>query len=133
MQEHIDQAKHNQTFHDCIQKEFESRFFDWKITSLFYIALHCLKALASKKGIEIGQTHQDIERNVNPERNNAKMRITKNAWNDYKSLYRYSHTARYEGITDIITFEKLKEIDHSYCLQHLERFKNYIKGQGLIF
>ncbi len=88
MQQHLDQAAHNQDFHDCIQKNFTTKFFDWKITILFYTAIHLLKALAAKRGINIGETHQDIEKNVNPDRPNAKMMITKNAWREYKSLYR---------------------------------------------
>lgn len=131
MQQHLEQAVHNQKFHDCVEEKFSNTFFDWKITALFYVAIHWLKALAAKKGINIGQTHQDIERNVNPDRHDAKMRISRNAWSDYKALYRYSQTARYEGITDILTFEKLKEIDHGFCVQHLENLKKYLKGQGL--
>lgn len=131
MQQHIEQAVHNQDFHDCIEHQFSTKFFDWKITALFYIALHYLKALAAHRSIDIGQTHQDIEKNVNPDRHNAKMRISRNAWKEYKNLYRYSHTARYEGITDVTTFERLKQIDHGYCLTHLDNFKKYLRGQGL--
>jgi len=132
MQHHIEQARHNQTFHDCIETQFIGQFHDWKITVLFYIALYYLKALATSRGIHIGETHYDIEQNVNPDRPNAKMRITKNAWRDYKSLFQYSRTARYEGITDIATFEQLNQMDHAYCIQHLDNLKKYLQGQGLI-
>ncbi|NMH28488.1 hypothetical protein [Flavobacterium silvaticum] len=131
MQNHIDQASHNQNFHSCIQGQFATNFFDWKITVLFYIALHGLKALASKRGIDIGETHIDIERNVSPLRNSPIMAISKNAWNEYKSLFRYSQVARYEGITDFETFQKLKESDHGFCVLHLDKFKKYLKGQGV--
>lgn len=131
MQEHIDQAKHNWDFHDCVETNFSGKFYDWKITVLFYIAIHYLKALASKRGIDIGETHFDIEHNVNPDRTGRKMQITKNAWREYKNLFNYSRTARYEGITDIATFEQLKQIDHSYCLKHLDNFRRYIEGQGV--
>jgi hypothetical protein len=59
------------------------------------------------------------------------MRISKNAWREYKTLFNYSRTARYNGITDFATFEKLMEIDHSNCITHLDNFKNYIIGQGI--
>lgn len=131
MQHHLDQALHNQTFHDCIENQFNDQFYDWKITVLFYIALHYLQALAATRGIHIGDTHYTVEQNVNPDRPNAKMRIAKGAWREYKNLFHYSRTARYEGITDIATFEKLKQMDHAYCLQHLESFKKYMQGQGL--
>jgi hypothetical protein len=131
MQQYIDQAEHNLEFHNCIHGQFNDRFFDWKITALFYTAIHYLKALADQRRINIGQTHQDIERNVNPERPNPIMPITKNAWRAYKALYRYSHTARYEGVTDIKTFNTLKEIDYGFAKQNLVFFAKYIKGQGV--
>lgn len=131
MQQHLDQATHNQNFHDCIDTQFNGHFYDWKITVLFYVGIHYLKALASSRGIDIGETHFDIEQNVNPERNNARMRITKSAWREYKNLFTYSRTARYEGISDIDTFQQLKQIDHSYCLSHLSNFKKYVQSQGV--
>lgn len=131
MQHHIDQANHNQDFHSSIETNFVGKFHDWKITVLFYTALHYLKALACQRGIDIGETHYEVENNVNPDRNHAKMRITKGAWREYKALFNYSQTARYSGITDMETFEKLKEIDHGYCLKHLNNFKLYVKDQGL--
>ncbi len=94
MDRFLRQAKHNEEFHQCICDNSIDRFNDWKITSLFYTAIHYLKALALKKSINIGQTHQEIEQNVNPDRNNAVMRISKNAWYDYKKLLQYSKNSR---------------------------------------
>jgi len=131
MQQHLDQASHNQAFHDCIVENFNDKFYDWKITVLFYIAIHCLKALAIKRNATIGVTHAEIEKSVNPDRQDATMKISRNAWREYRNLYNYSRTARYEGITDTETFEKLKQLDHSYCIKHLDSFKKYIIGQGI--
>lgn len=66
MQNHLEQAKHNRELLNEMETVFPQKFFDWKITITFYIAIHYLQALADHKGIEIGQTHNDIERNVNP-------------------------------------------------------------------
>ena len=132
MKEFIEQAEHNQDFHDCIHDKFNTRFFDWKIISIFYIAIHYLKALASHRGIDIGGTHYEIERNVNPKRDNPKMRITETAWRNYKRLFDYSCTARYQGIADILVFETLMEKDYKECLKHLKDFKLYIEGQGVV-
>ena len=131
MKQYLDQALHNKEFHDCIEKSFIEKFFDWKITALFYVAIHYLKALSAKRKINIGETHIEIEQCVNPDRPNSKMKISRNAWREYKNLYNYSRTARYEGITDFETFEKLKQTDHSYCIKHLENFKKYIQWQGV--
>ena len=131
MQSHINQAVHNRNFHHCIDTKFAGQYSDWKITVLYYVAIHYLKALAAKRGITLGDTHYDIEHNINPAKDNCRMRITKNAWHHYRSLLKYSRTSRYEGIMDIAAFESLKENDHSHCLQHLTAFKNYIIGQEI--
>jgi hypothetical protein len=128
---YILQAKHNEKFHDCICEQFPDRFFDWKITILFYQAIHYLKALAFQKNINIGDTHFEIEQNVNPDRPKNKMSLTKGAWRDYNALFHYSQTARYNGITDFETFEKLKEADYFFAKQNLEKFKRYLLSVGL--
>lgn len=132
MNRFLNQASHNENFHSSICEKFSDNFYDWKITSLFYTAIHYLKALASKRGIDIGQTHHEIELNVNPDRHNSSMRITKAAWKEYKNLLRYSKNSRYDGInTDSETFETLMKSDYEYCVQHLDNFKKYMKSQGL--
>ncbi|MCC5916437.1 MAG: HEPN domain-containing protein [Cryomorphaceae bacterium] len=111
---------------------FSEKFYDWKITTLFYIAIHYLKALAAKRGIDIGQTHFEIEQNVNPRKDNASMRIKQGAWMEYKSLLNYSRSSRYDGIdSDIETFEKIMKIDYQMALKNLENFKKYLKGQDI--
>ena len=131
LQNHILQAEHNAKFHDCICEQFPDRFFDWKITVLFYQAIHLLQGLADQKGISIGDTHYEIERNINPDRPNPSMPISKGAWREYNSLYQYSQTARYDGITDFETFERLKQGDYGYCVKNLENFKKYLQSVGL--
>lgn len=132
MNKHLNQATHNEEFHECICKNFSHRFYDWKITSLFYIAIHYLKALANQKGIDIGQTHYEIEQNVNPRKHNAAMKIKRGAWMEYKSLLNYSKNSRYDGIvSDFETFEKIMKNDYKMALNNLDNFKKYIKKQGV--
>ncbi|AFM04445.1 HEPN domain-containing protein [Bernardetia litoralis DSM 6794] len=132
MQNHLEQAKHNQEFLSEMETAFPQKFFDWKITISFYVAIHYLQALADHKGIEIGQTHNDIERNVNPNSCwNPRMQISTGAWREYKNLFQYSLTARYDGIEDKEIFEELKRLDYIECIKHLDNFKKYIKSQGL--
>lgn len=115
MQNHLKQAKHNQELLSEMETVFPQQFFDWKMTICFYIAIHYLQALADSKNIEIGQSHYDIELNINPNsNNNPKMRITRGAWEEYRRLFRYSQTARYDGINeDIEEFETLMELDYN--------------------
>lgn len=59
------------------------------------------------------------------------MRISIGAWREYKNLFQYSLTARYDGIEDREIFEELKKLDYIECKKHLDNFKKYIKSQGL--
>jgi hypothetical protein len=128
----LDQASHNEEFHTSLCETFNDKFYDWKITALFYCSIHYLKALAASRGIDIGSTHQEIENNVNPDKKYNKMAIKRWAWIEYRNLYKYSRTARYEGMkTDRETFEKLKKTDYDFSKVHLEQFKKYIQSQGV--
>ena len=134
MQHHLEQAKHNEFFLSDLEVDYPTTYFDWKVTVSFYIALHYLQALGDYRNIEIGETHNDIERNVNPNSSrNPVMRISNSAWRNYKSLFKYSQIARYDGINDRQNFEELRESDYLECKTHLENFKKYIKSQGLMF
>lgn len=128
---HIQQAAHNELFHSCIEEKFNDKFFDWKITTLFYTALHWIHALAEMKGINIGETHSDVRANCNPRRHGA-MPLSEDARGHYNSLYNYSHTARYDGLMDMSTFEILKQIDHGYAKENLEYLRKYFRGKGLV-
>lgn len=132
MQHHIDQAKHNESLLSDLEIDHPTIYFDWKVTVCFYVALHYLQALADKREIKIGETHNDIERNVSPNSNHQPtMRISNGAWRNYKDLFKYSQIARYEGIIDTESFEELRESDYLECKKHLDNFKKYIKSQGL--
>lgn len=131
MHNHLLQSEHNEQFHLKLQEFFPSSFFDWKITVLFYCAIHYLKALAVASKADIGDTHFDIERSVNPDRTTATMRISRTAWINYKRLYHYSRNARYNGIIDLENFEELKKRDYQMCILHFNDFKKYITSRGI--
>ncbi len=42
MQNHIDQAEHNEKFLTELEIDYPTTYFDWKITICFYTALHYL-------------------------------------------------------------------------------------------
>ncbi len=131
MQQYLDQAAHNIVLYQHLESSAPDSFSDWKITLLFYTALHYLKALAMLRNKNIGDTHFDIENNTNPDRPKPVMSITRNAWADYKNLFRYSQQARYDGFTDFDTFEELMKDNLVECKKHFDSFKKYIKGQGV--
>jgi uncharacterized protein (UPF0332 family) len=132
MSRFLKQASHNEDFHKCICENFEHKFYDWKITIIFYTAIHYLKALADKKGINIGQTHYEIENNINPKKYKPTMGLSKGGYNEYNTLLQYSRTSRYEGIeTDQETYELIKKQDYDNSLKHLDNFKKYLISKGL--
>lgn len=131
MKRHIKQAEHNKDFHDCMKSTFSERFFDWKITAIFYIALHCLKALSIKLGVDIGHTHTEISKSIDPDNPGRSMSVSRGAFRNYRNLYQYSKTARYEGILDLDTYEELKKTDYEFCVSHLKVVQEYIKSRGV--
>ena len=53
-------AHHNKNFHDAICRLQPDVYYDWKITSLFYVAIHYLKSLAQHRNKSIGNFHFEI-------------------------------------------------------------------------
>lgn len=131
MQRYLSQSQHNQNFHTSVCQHSPDQYFDWKITCLFYDAIHCLKALAEHKAVNIGITHTQIEANVSPKVGATTMPLPPDAWSSYKNLYRYSRTARYTGYTPVAAFEVIKRMDHNHCLQLLNEFKSYVRSEGV--
>jgi hypothetical protein len=130
----LNQAKHNKDFHECICDNFDDGFFDWKITAIFYTALHYIKALAEVKKLFIGESHTSIMSSINPNnRTGAAMPLTYGAWAAYRNLYTYCHSARYNGITgaDFDAWQKMKETDHKHCLVLLKEIEEYVSNNGV--
>ncbi|HVA99164.1 MAG TPA: HEPN domain-containing protein [Bacteroidia bacterium] len=127
MDKHINQAKSNQKFHNCIHESFTDDYYDWKITSLFYVAIHGMKALITKKGQKAGSTHEEIDNQINPKRENAKLKVSNTCWINYRNLYNYSRSARYDGFTDIEIFKSDKKKDYEYSVKHLQDILKYLK------
>lgn len=136
MQQFIEQAKHNQLLHDTLHAAYPDQFNDWKITILFYVAIHYLKALAAKQKRSIGETHYDIKANIKPPRfagDSPTMPLTLSAFNIYQDLLKYSQTARYVGVKNSAVFEQVRAVDHAACLRLLANFKLYLRDtRGLI-
>jgi hypothetical protein len=98
---------------------------------LFYTALHYIKAYYKSKNINIWETHFEIEKSISPFIPNSPYKVNKTCCSSYKALFRYSHTARYDGVADIATFEQSLKGDHKICLAHIDAVKKYIIGMGI--
>lgn len=126
------QAKHNKTFLDSIIDTYADLYFDWKITVTFYIAIHLLKCLAKKRGCDIGHTHEDISRALNP-RKCAKQAFPfpEWAWNCYSDMLQYSKTSRYDGISDESIVLIAQKKNYKECEKLFKSFCSYMNKNGI--
>lgn len=125
MQHFIDQAQRNEELHVILSTNHPDKFFNWKIMAIYYAAFHFLKALASKKNIEIGDTQYAIDKSCNPESNATIMPIQREAWHHYIELQRQFSASSYNSPAGSYMSDDLRRI-HGRCIEHLHSFKKYI-------
>ncbi|MGB0428993.1 MAG: hypothetical protein ACPGLV_00870 [Bacteroidia bacterium] len=118
--QHLNQAQHNHNFYQKIQEEWPYDYPDWKVTVLFYIALHCVDAVAELNGMKNYHTHKD--RNTFVSSNNCT--LSRNAKGKYRRLLSNSISSRYSGFIDQSSFETIQENNHTDCLQWLGVIKD---------
>ena len=100
MNPHTEKALENIRFLDQLNTSFPNDHFDWKVTVLFYAALHLVHALAHQNKRSIGQSHDEVLRNIKPaDRVNQrpKMPFKKDQYEFFYTLYDLSRTARYKA------------------------------------
>lgn len=133
MQEHINQAQHNEEFLKAIEDKFPDYFFDWKITVIFYIALHYLKAYNQFNNARIGSSHKELNFNANPANEKALNPLSTKAFNHYFDLFNSSYNSRYIGLLDRKNTINLLKFNYWQAKTDLEELKKYFKSKGLIF
>ena len=126
MKSYVDQGKHNESLLSHLKTTFPDTYFDWKITIIFYSAIHYLKAYAALNKKNIGVTHQEIFNNTDSHNKNAVFPIQKGAFILYKDIFHYSKNARYNGMIDSSTFEILMKKDFQECEILFEKFKKFL-------
>ncbi|HEX9504039.1 MAG TPA: hypothetical protein VF974_07050 [Patescibacteria group bacterium] len=131
MDEFVNHANHNHIFYETICQQFPDTYFDWKLTCLFYVSVHYLKALATLRKKKIGSHHVEINRNIKRGSHNPTMPLSDTAYNNYMILFHYSQTARYDGMGNVDTFNKLREADHRHAIKCFRDFRKYIITQGV--
>lgn len=123
IQTNLNQAKHNESFLAQIGEDF----YDWRVTTLFYIAVHYLRAFACYLETDAGSTHEEMESKAKQ----YPLHIKDWAWQHYKRLKNYSREARYDGFDDAFIFQEVQKDNYEKCLLHLDEFKKYLKNRGL--
>ena len=127
---YIAQATHNQDFLDSIEEKFPDVFLDWKITIMFYIAVHLLKELAEQYNVDIGRTHEETAKLMDPSKSPA-LRLPEKVWRCYRHLYRYSKEHRYDGLIDEDARNEARVKDYNAAKSALGYFCDYMKTEGI--
>ncbi|UKJ06319.1 hypothetical protein [Solitalea lacus] len=91
MNRHINQAQHNETFLAFIENHSPDDYNDWKITVIFYIAVHYIQAFYLEHGITVDNHKQRAE--VMQNRNGEP--VSRLCFTAYQSLYWLSIDSRY--------------------------------------
>lgn len=131
IEKYLLQVKHNKEFYESICSQYPQQYFDWKITLLFYKAIHLLKALAVKENRGMGTTHNEIDKQINPKFCDNPL-IANRAYSTYHNLYQYSRTARYDGIVDFDFFDELKKHDWIKAVEEYKSFAGYMESKRKI-
>jgi len=69
----------------------------YKITVLFYTAVHLLRALMNERDIEVGDSHHALRNAINPNNPNSTTSVRPHCYSSYLTLYNASLEVRYSG------------------------------------
>jgi len=128
----INQATSNQDFLDNLEDKFPDVFLDWKITVMFYIAVHLLKELAEQYNVDIGRTHEETAIKLDPKRTkNSVLSLPDKVWRCYRHLYRYSKEYRYDGLMDDEVKHESRLKDYEAAKSALSIFCDYMHSEGI--
>lgn len=134
MNPHTEKALHNVAYLRDIEHSFPTAYYDWKITTLFYIALHLIHGLAHQTKKQIGQTHDEVLRNIRPTipgRTSPTMPFTQIHYEMYYRLYELSRIARYKAGNRPV-LEAINKANYEEALEIYPKLIYYIvKQRGL--
>lgn len=125
MKRHLEQVNHNQEFLAVIEGHSPEKYFDWKITIVFYSALHYLRGLEKLKKLTIPNSHKDMFENINPKLKGAIMPVSKDCYEAYRDLYNLTRSARYSGIIDPKNQALLMKSQLATAKRHYQKVKQY--------
>lgn len=132
MHNHLDQAKHNERFLTEVERSFPLIYNDWKITIVFYAALHYLRAYASFRGVIIPESHDGMRRAMGSgQPSGPKLDIDESCSKSYRVLFSICHSARYQGVKDMGRFEAMHGRGLVAARKKLDRIKGHLKEKGL--
>jgi len=81
---HLQQIQSNKDFFEKIRDDYDTKFFDWKITTLFYTILHYAEALCSNRGSH-SRDHREREEKLEKILPNSELRLYRRLKNESKA------------------------------------------------
>lgn len=135
MQNHLEQAYHNNAFLIYLDTNSLSDLYcDWKITILFYIALHLLHAYAKFRGVTVRDDHRIFHEEIDPNGSQNKLKLSLEIFNIYFELYNASRRCRYAHYNfSMDDLKKLNQITYNTSKQYIPLLLKYLKEKGFIF
>ncbi|HRP02924.1 MAG TPA: hypothetical protein PLE30_09795 [Candidatus Kapabacteria bacterium] len=119
------------SFHNIeFDKNTSSDYFDWKVTTIFYTALHYMKHYTEQQNVVL-RNHSHIFENINPNNSDGVIPLQPKAFTAYKLLYDLSIKSRYEGINNKNLFLKTNSNNYKKSLEFLNTIKQELINQGL--
>lgn len=127
MNGHLARADYNWNFQAELQHLFPQDYFDWKISAVFYAALHLVDAYAAFADIRPFNNHEQRFYHLDSSNPDAELPLSAAAFKLYRRLYRYSINARYDEIGSIEAYEKARKNDHKDAVERFKEFRRYLK------
>lgn len=91
--QHLTQAKSNLSFLKDISDR--SKYFDWQVTSCFYVAVHLINAHLAKCADLHYKTHKETKMAISPDNSLSTCKFTEEIFDTYVSLEKLSRRSRY--------------------------------------
>ncbi len=93
-EEHILQTRKNLSFLSKINNEC-NEYWDWQVTTCFYIAVHLVNAHIAKKSNQHYRTHSEVKNALNPYVDLSLTKLEEKEYLAYSKLMNLSRRARY--------------------------------------
>ncbi len=132
MENHLRQATHNEGLLNHLEASCPESFNDWKVTLVYYLALHQLRAYCRFKHVMVGRSHKDLEVAMkNQGASVPNLDVDRECTDAYMLLESVSRAARYDGIDDPALFEHTNCKRLSFAKLKLQKIGRHLAAKGL--
>jgi len=107
---------HNQSFLDTLCNDYPEEYFDWKVTIMFYIALHKCYCVMDVSNVNICTNHKDNFNNLKT--------IDSTISNNLYKLFKSSRQSRYDGFINEDAMLRINKINFNEGKNVLKMIEN---------